>query len=117
MANSHIFPREQELLISEEIYYKIIDISESKRTSFGSQGSLILYFQGYGNANIPLFSILTLTGISEKVQLSHLAANQLRSLPGFHDDGLLPPHGIIAAIENTILYPKYNAGDKLVLLS
>lgn len=82
---------EQTLLISGEIYYKIIDISENKSTSFGSQGSPILYFQGYGNAKVPLFTILTLTSISEKVQLSHLAANQLCSLPGFHNVWPFPP--------------------------
>lgn len=31
--------------------------------------------------------------------------------------GLFPLSGIIAAIENTILYPEYNAGDSLALLS
>lgn len=31
--------------------------------------------------------------------------------------GLFPPPGIIAATENTVLYPEYNAGDSLALLS
>lgn len=91
MANSHTSSKERQLLISEEIYYEIIDILESKSTSFGSQGSLSLYFQGYGNAKGPLFAILTLTTISEEIQLSHLAASQLHSLPGCHDVWPFPP--------------------------
>lgn len=96
-VSSHNYGMEHKpLLISEQIYYKIIDISENKSTSFGSQGGLILPSKGIEMPSTTA-SNTHLDQHFKKVQLSHLGANQLHLLPGFHALwSCFPPPGYLS---------------------